>query len=88
MRLRDMRPGFVLDHLWTRRHLHEYLDGELDDRGRERIERHAHPCPACHRLVTTLRRTLDGLAALRQRQPVIAAPISDTVIALLRREPG
>lgn len=88
MRLRDMRPGFVLDHLWTRRHLHEYLDGELDKCGRERIERHAHPCLACHRLVATLRRTLDGLGALRKLQPEMAAPISDTVIARLRREPG
>ena len=69
MRLRDMRPGFMRDNMWTRRHLAEYLDGELDARGRQRIERHAHRCPMCHRLVATLTRMLEELRELRERPP-------------------
>jgi anti-sigma factor RsiW len=61
-----MRPGFMLDHMFTRRHLAEYLDGELDARGRDRLRDHAHRCPSCHRLVATLVQMLDGLRGLGQ----------------------
>jgi anti-sigma factor RsiW len=84
MRLRDMRPGFMLDHRFTRRHISEYLDGELDARGRERVERHSHLCPVCHRMVATLRQMLDGLRAMGQDPSDTGSPIADGVIARLR----
>jgi anti-sigma factor RsiW len=74
------------DHMWTRKHLSEYLDEELDTRERERVERHVHMCPSCHRLLATLRKTLEGLHALG-RQPLPAEGVADSVIARLRDSP-
>ena len=88
MRVRDMRPGFVLEHMFTRRHLAEYLDGELDAPRRDRLEDHAHRCPSCQRLMATLMEMLDGLRGLGQTPPRSGSPISDSVIARLRDEPG
>lgn len=84
MRMRDMRPGFMREHMWTRRHLSEYLDEELDAQGRKRLERHAHLCPKCGHLVATLLKTLRGLRELGDASP--ASPVADSVIARLREE--
>ncbi|MGH2968254.1 MAG: anti-sigma factor family protein [Solirubrobacteraceae bacterium] len=87
MRLRQLRPSFMRDHMWTRRHVHEYLDGELDAHARERVEHHTHLCPKCRLMVAALRRTLEGLRGLRQQPPPSpAVRISDSVIARLRQE--
>jgi anti-sigma factor RsiW len=86
MRLRDMRPGFMRDHLWTRRHVADYLDGELEGDAKQRLERHTHLCPKCRRMVATLLRTLEGLRGLRERPPGSAPRISDSVIARLREQ--
>jgi anti-sigma factor RsiW len=88
MHLCEMRPRFVLDHMFTRRHLAEYLDGELEARGRRRLEHHARLCPSCHRLVATLMQMLGGLRGLRQMSPETGSPISDSVIARLRDRAG
>jgi anti-sigma factor RsiW len=80
--LRMMR--FYRDHRWTRRHLSEYVDGELDPEGRARIERHVHDCPSCWRLLATLKRTLAALMGLREDG---SGDIADSVIARLRAEP-
>ncbi len=87
MRMDDLRPSFMLDHRYTRRHLAEYLDGELEAPARARLERHAGRCPKCRRMVQTLMRTLDGLRSLREL-PALAHPlgVSDSVIARLREE--
>jgi anti-sigma factor RsiW len=86
MMARMLSPRFMRDHMWTRKHLSEYLDEELDARERERVERHAHMCPSCHRLLATLRKTLEGLHALG-RQPLPADGVADSVIARLRDSP-
>lgn len=86
MMARMLQPRFMRDHMWTRRHLSEYLDGELDSAGRARVERHVHRCPACHRLLATLRRTLEGLHALGQG-PLPAEGVADSVIRRLREPP-
>jgi len=88
MRLREMRPRFMLDHMFTGRHVAEYLDGELDVRGRDRLEHHAHLCPSCRRLVATLMQMLEGLHGLRPTSRETGSPISEAVIARLRDEPG
>jgi hypothetical protein len=75
---------FYRDHRWTRRHLSEYVDGELGPRGRARIEHHVHLCPDCWRLLATLKRTLAGLMGLRGEGP--GDDIADSVIARLRAE--
>ena len=41
-----------------------YLDGELAPRRRTRLERHAHQCPECRRLLADLRTMLGVLQAL------------------------
>jgi anti-sigma factor RsiW len=85
MRRRDMRPGFMRDHMWTRRHLREYLDGGLDDRAHARVEHHAGLCPKCHEMIAALKRTLEGLRALRDRPPRDSAGgVAESVIGRLR----
>ncbi len=73
----------MVDHRFTKAHASEYLDGELPQAERERVERHASVCPKCRALLASLRRmieTLPGLAA--QPQPSVA----DGVLERLRRE--
>jgi anti-sigma factor RsiW len=48
----------------TRAQMSELLDGELDERTAARVARHARWCPNCRRMLTDLRRTVDGLGAL------------------------
>jgi anti-sigma factor RsiW len=86
MKARMLTPWFMRDHMWTRRHMSEYLDDELGARGRHRVERHTRRCPVCHRLLETLRRTVAGLHALGE-QPVPAEGVSDSVISRLRDAP-
>ena len=52
------------EHRWTQAHLSDYLDSELDEGGRERVEDHVTLCPECHRVLATLRRTMEGLRSI------------------------
>jgi anti-sigma factor RsiW len=45
----------------------DYLDGELDRETAAAVERHVRWCPSCHRMLRNLRRTVDGLRALRDQ---------------------
>jgi anti-sigma factor RsiW len=77
------RRRFMREHGWTHAHLSEYLDQELSDEERERIEDHVSICPHCWRVLRTLRRTLEGLMGLRSEpRPSLA----DGVIDRLRGE--
>jgi anti-sigma factor RsiW len=87
MMARMLSPRFMRDHMWTRKHLSDYLDEELQTRERERVEHHVHGCPSCHRLLATLRRTLEGLHALG-REPLPSEGVADSVIARLRNSSG
>jgi anti-sigma factor RsiW len=42
----------------------EYLDGELPDGRRVRLERHMGDCPECERLLAELRAVVQGLGRL------------------------
>lgn len=85
MRRRDMRWDFVRDHVWTRRHLDAYLDGELEPGAQDRVERHAQLCPPCHRLIVTLRATLAALHGLGDQPPLGARrDVAEAVIGRLR----
>lgn len=49
----------------TRRQMSDYLDGELDTHASARVRRHGRWCPNCRRMLANLRRTIEGLHALR-----------------------
>lgn len=43
----------------------EYLDGEMDDRRRSRMERHVRDCPECEELMRSLGQVVTTLGSLR-----------------------
>jgi anti-sigma factor RsiW len=75
---------FMREHRWTARHLSEYLDRELDEPDRHRVDEHAGLCPQCHRMLATLRQTLSGLRSLRDSTPV-PRPADGVTEGVLRR---
>lgn len=78
------RRRFMREHDWSHAHLSDYLDQDLSEGERERIEDHLTMCPQCRRVLRTLRRTLDSLMQLPvERRPSVA----DGVIERLRGEP-
>jgi anti-sigma factor RsiW len=79
------RRRFMRDHRWTQEHLSDYLDGDLREPERDRVEHHAHLCPECRRVLATLRRTLHELMELGGPPGESIAP---GVIDRLRREAG
>ncbi len=54
----------MIDHRFTNSHASEYLDGELDRVGRERIKRHTSVCPQCRGLMSSLRHIVAELPRL------------------------
>jgi len=79
---------FLRDHRFTREHASDYLDGDLDAAGRERVERHARLCPKCREVLDSLARTVAALRELgstpaRAPGSVSAAP---GIIARLRAD--
>jgi anti-sigma factor RsiW len=77
------RRRFMREHDWTHAHLSDYVDQDLSDGERERIEDHLSMCPHCRRVLRTLRRTLEGLMDLPgEPRPGLA----DGVIDRLRGE--
>lgn len=71
------------DHRFTRRHASEYVDGELPEAGRRRVERHTEICPGCRRLVETLKRTVTAVRALGDKP---RPGLSDRIIGRLREQ--
>ena len=73
----------MIDHRFTAAHASDYLDGQLPEPGRRRIERHTRVCPHCRTLLASLRRMIDML-------PGLAAPpstgVADGVLQRLRRD--
>lgn len=65
------------DHRWSRRHVHDYLDGELDTAQRARLERHARLCPECGPMLRSFVRLLRLLPLLR------LAPLSSVAPGVL-----
>lgn len=60
------RFRFKRDHRWSGEHMSEYLDGEMPESARERIERHLAECEDCEGLLGQLRGIVGGLARLRR----------------------
>lgn len=70
------------DHRFTQAHASEYLDGELEPAGRQRIESHTSVCPRCRLLLAALRRMIEALGTL---SPVPRESVADRVLEHLRR---
>ena len=76
------RRRFMREHEWTHAHLSDYLDEDLSQAERDRVEEHVGMCPQCRRVLRTLRRTLESLTDL----PLEPRPsVADGVIERLRR---
>lgn len=58
------RLRFWRDHRWLPDHSSDYLDDQLDDRGRERADRHLAECPECDTLVDGLRTIVAALGSI------------------------
>ena len=65
--------------------MHAYLDGELSERKRLRLLRHADLCPECGPMLRTLVVRLVELRELGRRQP--PGTVAPRVIERIRREP-
>jgi anti-sigma factor RsiW len=79
---------FPRDHRFTAEHASDYVDGTLDDAGRDRVERHARFCPRCHALLRGLRRVLGAMRDLgRAGDRPAGHSVAPAVIARLRAEP-
>ena len=73
----------MVDHRFTSAHVSEYLNGELTQDDRDRVERHASVCPKCHALLASLRRMVATLPGLAGRP---GPSVADGVLERLRRE--
>jgi anti-sigma factor RsiW len=49
----------------VRAQMSDYLDGELEPVAAAGVERHTRWCPNCRHMLRNLRRTIQGLSALR-----------------------
>jgi len=76
-----VRIRFRRDHRWTPRHLSAYLDGELVERSRARIQRHVRDCPECHGTL----RSLDRMLGLLQRLPPVGSTENPDIASAVRR---
>jgi anti-sigma factor RsiW len=62
---------FKLDHRWARAQMSAYVDGELTNPRRRRMESHLARCERCRQLLASLRGTVAAVQAL-------ASPASPT----------
>ena len=77
------RARMKRDHRWAQPRLSDYIDGDLRERERRRLERHADICPECGPLLRALTVTVFRLRQLRLRRPGHVTP---QVIGRLRAE--
>lgn len=59
------RLRFLRDHRWVPPHASEFLDDELGERERRRVEWHADDCPECRELLRNLRTLIAALGTMR-----------------------
>jgi len=78
---------FRREHRFTAEHASDYLDGDLDDAARARVEHHARFCPRCHELLASLRRTVNALRLLGTAEHgTHDSGVASAVIARLRAQ--
>lgn len=59
------RLRFAHDHRWSPDRMSDYIDGDLDPGGRQRIERHSRDCPECDELLRGLQAIVQELGGMR-----------------------
>jgi anti-sigma factor RsiW len=74
---------YMREHRWTHAHLSAYLDSELGDAERSRVEDHVGICPHCRRVLATLRSTLERL---RDLPPGPRPEVAEGVVERFRAE--
>ncbi len=80
-------PRFHVDHVFTKRRLSAYLDGELGPVEQDRVEHHVDECPDCRRTARSLRHMVAGLALLRRCHPSrLAADVIERLGPQTRRD--
>jgi anti-sigma factor RsiW len=67
---------------WARGHMSDYLDEELAASRRRRMQRHVEVCPACRRVLATLRRMV---GTLRRVPPPTGGADAREIAASVRR---
>ena len=77
------RHRMAREHGWSSARLSEYLDRELGPAEQERLEAHVRICPECHRILGTLRNTLQALARMR---PHPVPGLADGIVERLREQ--
>ncbi|MCB0865591.1 MAG: zf-HC2 domain-containing protein [Solirubrobacterales bacterium] len=88
------RFRFKRDHKWSGEHMSEYLDGEMPESARARIERHLAECEDCEGLLGNLRGIVGGLAALgrerreRRQGASVASAVAAGVRARIEEDDG
>ncbi len=75
---------YMREHRWTHARYSAYLDGELSDAERSRVEEHVGICPQCRRMLASLKKTLKGLRGLSGEPR--GTGVADAVIERLRGE--
>ena len=79
---------FRIDHRWTPAHASDYLDGELSQRRKRRVEWHAGDCPECRELLRGLKALIASLGGLRDDVgELAAASLLESVRARLDESP-
>ena len=64
----------------------EYVDGELSESGRSRLERHVRDCHHCRELLKNLRQMIESLRGIGFRPAEATSPkVADEVMAGFRR---
>ena len=73
---------YMREHRWTQSHLSAYIDRELGPGERARVEEHVGICPHCHRVLATLRRTIERLGDLgTEPRPMVAGGVIERLRA-------
>jgi anti-sigma factor RsiW len=68
------RLRFWRDHRWAPDCMSSYLDSELGEADRRRMERHVSDCSECRRLLSGLRTTVEALGRLSAPRGGVDAP--------------
>ncbi|HEY3189349.1 MAG TPA: zf-HC2 domain-containing protein [Solirubrobacteraceae bacterium] len=74
-----------LEHRWTQRHLSDYIDRDLNERARRRLEAHAAECDDCRRTLGTLSTLVRMLRRLPSRADEYLV-VGERVVVRLRDE--
>lgn len=72
----------------ARRHVSDYLDGELDEITREAVEDHLESCPTCPPLYAALVGVRASMESLRDPDSVVDAEVAARIERRLRRAGG